>query len=100
MEITGNIIIIIGLVFVAFGIIGIFRFRNFYTRLLISAKIDTIGAVTVIIGIILRHGFGFFSLKALLLILILIIVNPLTSHIIARSAYLSGYKTDDPKEEE
>lgn len=95
MRIAGNIIVLVGIVFILFGVIGIFKFKNFYTRILVATKIDTVGAITIIIGIAVRHGLSFFSMKALLLIVLVIIVNPLTSHMIARSAYLSGYRTDD-----
>ena len=89
MEIAGNILIYTGIIFMIFGIIGIFRFKNFYTRILLTAKIDTVGAFTLIIGIALKHGISYFSLKLLLLIVLMIILNPLVAHIIARSAYLS-----------
>ena len=95
MEIAGNIITAAGIIFMFFGIIGIFRFNNFYERILVTAKIDTVGAMTLIVGIAVKHGAGFFSLKLLLLAAILLILNPLAAHILARSAYLSGYKIDD-----
>ena len=91
MEIAGNIIIFIGIVFMFFGVIGIFKYKNFYPRILVSSKIDTAGAFTVIIGIAVRHGFGFFSLKLILLMVLMMIINPLIVHMTARSAYLSGY---------
>jgi multicomponent Na+:H+ antiporter subunit G len=78
-----------------FGVIGLFKYKNFYPRILVSSKIDTAGAFTVIIGIAVRHGFGFFSLKLLLLIILMMIINPLIAHMTARSAYLSGYSLDD-----
>ena len=77
-----------------FGIIGFFKFKNFYTRILVTAKIDTVGTITLIIGMTVRHGFSYFSLKLLLLLVLLMIINPLVSHMTARSAYLSGYKID------
>jgi len=77
------------------GIIGIFKFKNFYARVLVSPLIDTVGTFTVIIGIALRHGLSFFSLKLLLLIILLMIINPLVAHIVARSAWLSGYEIQD-----
>ena len=100
MEIAGNIIILIGIVFIFFGIIGIFRFKNFYARILVTAKIDTVGMLTIIIGLIVKHGVGFFSLKLLLLTVLMMIINPLVVHMTARSAYLSGYKIEDNKIEE
>jgi len=95
LEIAGNIIIIAGIIFMLFGVIGMFRFKNFYPRILVATKIDTVGAITIIIGIALRHGFSFFSGKLLFLIIIILILNPLVANVIARSAYLSGYKIED-----
>ena len=94
MEIAGNIIISIGVIFMLFGVIGIFKYKNFYTRILVTTKIDTVGAFTLIIGIAVKHGFSSFSLKLILLIAMMMIINPLISHMTARSAYLSGYKID------
>jgi len=95
LEIASNIIIYAGIAFIVLGIIGIFRFRNFYARIIVAPLIDTVGAFTIIVGIAIRHGFGFFSLKLLILIILLMIINPLIAHIMARSAYLSGYKSLD-----
>jgi len=89
MELVGNIVIGIGLLFMAAGVLGLFKFKDFYLRLLVLAKIDTVGAITFMVGIILRHGFSFFSLKVLLIMVLFLILNPLTAHIIARAAYLS-----------
>ena len=94
MEIAGNIIITIGVVFMLFGVIGIIKYKNFYLRILVTSKIDTVGVITIIIGTALKHGLSFFSLKVLLLMGILMVINPLTSHMIARSAYLSGYRVE------
>ncbi|MCL2811695.1 MAG: monovalent cation/H(+) antiporter subunit G [Clostridia bacterium] len=94
MQVVGDIFVIIGTVFILFGVIGLMKFKNFYTRILVTAKIDTVGVITVIIGIAIKHGLSFFSMKVLLLMGIVMIVNPLASHMIARSAYLSGYQTE------
>ena len=92
METLGNIIMIAGIIFMAFGIIGIFKFKNFYPRILVAAKIDTVGALTVMIGLIIQNGASFFSLKILLLLCIMLLLNPLASHMLTRSAFLSGYE--------
>jgi len=95
LEIISKIIISIGIVFIILGIIGIFRFKNFYTRILVNPLIDTVGVFTIIIGLAVKHGLSFFSLKLLLLIILLIIINPLVAHIVARSAWISGYEIQD-----
>ena len=95
MEIAGNIVIIAGIIFMLFGIIGIFKFKNFYPRILVAAKIDTVGALTIMIGLIIKNGLSFFSLKIFLLLGIMLLLTPLASHMLARSAYLSGYNLYD-----
>jgi multicomponent Na+:H+ antiporter subunit G len=94
MIFSGDIIIAAGILFILSGVIGIIKFKNFYTRLLVAAKIDTVGVITIIVGISVKHGLSFFSLKALLLMAIMMIINPLASHMIARSAYMSGYRPE------
>ena len=89
MEIVGNVIIIFGIVLMLFGVIGLFRLKDFFSRILVSATIDTVGAITLIIGLIVKHGASFFSLKLLLIIALLLLLNPLVAHIVARSAYIS-----------
>ena len=91
---------IIGLVFMFFGVVGLFRFRDFYLRILVLAKIDTVGAITFMIGVIIRHGLSFFSLKVLLIMVLFLILNPLTAHIIARAAYLSIEGIDGDRSDE
>ena len=94
MEIIGNIIIFIGALFMLFGIIGLFKFNNFYTRILVAAIIDTMGAISVVIGLAVKHGFGFFSLKLVLLVVIMLVINPFIANTLARSAFLSGHKLE------
>ena len=100
MEMLGNIIIIIGMTFMLFGVIGMFKFENFYLRILVSSKVDTVGALTLIIGLIVRHGLSFFSAKLMMLIAIVLILNPLVAHMIARAAYSSGYKLEGKQTED
>ena len=98
MVILSNIVIGIGLLFMAFGIVGIFKFRDFYPSILIASKIDTVGMLTIIIGIGIRHGISFFTGKLLLIIIILLILNPLVAHVLTRSAYSAGHKLKDDRD--
>ncbi|MCL2058708.1 MAG: monovalent cation/H(+) antiporter subunit G [Oscillospiraceae bacterium] len=95
MEILENIIIIIGAAFMLFGVVGLFRFKEFYPRILITSKIDTVGAITLIAGLGVKHGASFFTLKLALIIALLLILNPLAAQIIARSAYISDSRLQD-----
>ena len=73
-----------------FGVVALFKFETFYLRILITSKIDTVGMITLIIGFALKHGLSFFTGKLLLLAAIILVLNPLVAHIIARCAYLSN----------
>jgi len=88
----GNILICAGLVFILFGVLCFFRFRNFYARVLVASIVDTMGFLTTLAGVALRADGVFPLLKIVLLGAAILFINPITTHKIARSAYLSGYR--------
>lgn len=88
----GHFLIFAGIFFIVAADINLFRFKNFYSRLLISSQIDTVGFLTVMAGMILRSGLTFFGAKILLICVLSLIISPLNTHSIARSAYKSGYR--------
>jgi multicomponent Na+:H+ antiporter subunit G len=92
--IIGNIVVMIGIICMLIGAYGLFKFRDFYPRLLIATKIDTVGLMTLLFGICIIHGFSFFSLKVIFIILIILILNPFVAHLIAQAAYRAGYQLE------
>lgn len=91
-EIIALIVMSGGLFFIGFGVFGLYRFKNFYTRILIASNVDTAGFILLLSGVIIKHGFSFFSLKVGFIIGLVLVVNPLITHAITRSAYNSGFK--------
>jgi|GEM_PF-853263 len=88
------VIMSLGIVFMLFGVIGLFRRnKDFYYRILIACKIDTVGMMTIGIGLALRHGFSFFTGKIMLILLIIVVLNPFVAHIVAGSAKKAGMWT-------
>ena len=87
----GNVIIIIGLILMAFGVIGMFRFKDYFSRVLVGGKVDTVGFITILIGLLLKNGFTYFTGKILLVLVLYVVTNPIATHAITRSAHLSGY---------
>jgi len=81
------------------GVFGVFKLKIFYSRILVASKVDTVGMLTILAGFIIRNGFSFFSGKLFLIIIIMLSLNPLVSHIMARSAYLSGFYIENENEE-
>ena len=94
LGIVGHVLMGIGIVCMFFGAFALFRLTHFYPRILVAGKIDTVGLSLLVLGVCLRHGFSFFSAKVLLLGVIILVLNPLISHIVSRSAYLSGYELE------
>jgi len=95
MIVIGTIVIILGIVFMLLGVIGLFKYKSFYTRILLASKIDTMGALTVLIGVALRSGSLTIALRVLLLLALMFIINPMVTHIITRSAYEEGLRIDN-----
>jgi len=92
MYILSYIVMGLGLLFMLFGSIGIFQpKKDFYYRILVACKIDTVGLVTMCIGLAIRHGISFFTGKIALIMVIIVVLNPLVAHIVTRAAYKSGY---------
>lgn len=96
-DIIGNILIFIGVFFAALGLYGVLKVKAFHTKLLIAAKIDTMAIITVLIGIAIRSGFSFFTLKVMLIIFFIIIVNPILSSRMALSAWENEKNRDEER---
>ncbi len=88
-EIIGYIIIAIGCTFIILGVFSLYKHKDFYTRILSASLIDTAGFLTVSFGLMFLHNFSFFTLKIIIITALVLFLNPLATHIIARSAYIS-----------
>lgn len=96
-EIIGIILICIGFVFMIFGTIALFRYKDFYARMLSSCIIDVTGLLTIIIGIIFYRGRDIGIFKLIFLAVLYILLNSISSHVLARGAYLSGEYVKEEK---
>ena len=92
----GNIIIGMGVAMVFVGMLGFYRFKDFYSKLLTAATIDATALMTVLIGAMIRSGLTWFTLKVILILAIVLVLNPVITSKIA----LSARNNDIVKEEE
>lgn len=88
MAVAGNILILIGSIFLFLGSLGIFRMPDVYNRLQAGTKATTLGAMSLILGV----GFldGSFIVKSIALIIFIVLTNPISSSTIARASHKSG----------
>jgi len=81
----GNILIFVAVCFTFIGLFGIYRFKDFYSKLMASSKIDTVAMVTLIFGVAFRNGISWFTFKALLIMAFILFINPIITSKVALS---------------
>jgi multicomponent Na+:H+ antiporter subunit G len=82
---------ICGLCFSLSGVVGILRMPDLYTRIQCSSKTITMGALPVLVALVVSEGpISAFGSRALIVAILLLVANPLSSHALARAAYKSG----------
>lgn len=90
-----EILIIIGLVFDFFGILGLLRFPDVYNRLQSATKCVTLGTFCILLSLTVRFGFTDYGIKALLAIPFLFFTATIAAHALARGSYMFGIKLWD-----
>jgi len=73
-----------GLFVLLSGVVGIFKFKYSLSRIHAGALLDTVGIVLMVLGVVVGNGFNVTSLKMLLIVGILWLTSPVSSHLIGR----------------
>jgi multicomponent Na+:H+ antiporter subunit G len=96
MEIIQNglaiVLMIGGILFMLVGGIGINRLPDFYTRAHAAGKVDTLGIMMFLAGMMVFEGLTINSAKLLLIVAFVAFTSPVASHALARRAMLFGLK--------
>lgn len=79
-----------GSVLVLTGGIGLLRLPDFYTRIHAAGITDTMGAWLILIGLMFVAGWTLITAKLVMLLLFLAITSPLSSHALAKAAFMRG----------
>lgn len=97
---------LVGLAFTVSGAVGIVRMPDVYCRIQCSSKTITMGALPVLAALLVGEGpFTIYGSRTLVVVFLLLVVNPASSHALARAAYKSGVPMwpgavlDQPKEQ-
>ncbi|MBN2880351.1 MAG: monovalent cation/H(+) antiporter subunit G [Clostridia bacterium] len=88
MIIAGNILMVIGGVFLLLGGFGVLRMPDVFNRIQAGTKATTLGAFSLILGVGFVHPQ--WLLKLILIIVFIAITNPVGSSVLARAAYKKG----------
>ncbi|MCF0133199.1 MAG: monovalent cation/H(+) antiporter subunit G [Blautia sp.] len=82
--VTGTGFLLLGLVFFALQVLGVFKFRYILNRMHSAAMGDTLGIGISLLGLMILSGLNFTTLKMAMVVVFLWCASPVSSHLIAR----------------
>ena len=100
METASGILMVAGLLFALLGVTALYRFSNFYFRVLMTSNIDAAGMVLLAAGIAMQSPTLAFGLKIVIIAVFSLITGPLSTHAILRSARDTGYRIKQEDEDD
>ena len=72
------------------ALVGNFRFSYVLNRMQVGATADTMGAILVLIGLVIKTGLNMISLKLFVMILFFFVASPVCSHFLARTEAIAN----------
>lgn len=85
-EVCTVVFIIAGFLLMIVSAIGVLRLPDFFSRLHASSIGETLGITLAGIGFVIYEGLDLVSLKILIIIAALFLVNPVGTHLIGKAA--------------
>lgn len=94
------ILLLIGCFFLTVVTIGLFRLPDVLSRIHLSSKCDTLGALSIFIAVAIYTGWSFDILRLVIIGFLLVVTSVTSSHAIGRSALKTGvgsYEEQSPR---
>ena len=88
-------LIVFGLFFLVVGSIGMLRLPNVFTRAHALSVTDSLGAVLVLAGLAAYQGLSVDSLKIMVVLGLVYMLNPVIAHATIRAAHRTGADSND-----
>ena len=92
VEILSAACLLTGALFSVVGGIGLLRLPDFYSRIHGGAVTDTLGAGLVLTGLMLQAGLSLVTVKLVMILFLLLVTSPTSTHALARAALARGIK--------
>ena len=92
MYIISIIFIVTGLFFLIVAAVGVIRLPDVFSRSHAVSLTDSLGALLMLVGIALYEELGINTLKILVVLVLLYILNPVIAHATIRAALRAGVK--------
>ena len=78
--------------FIVVAALGVVRLNDLYIRMHAASKAGTVGTGALLLALAVFSGDGGVMLRALAGVAFFLLTTPIAAHLLARSAYLAGYK--------
>ncbi|WP_350333357.1 monovalent cation/H(+) antiporter subunit G [Coralliovum pocilloporae] len=95
LEALSAVLVLIGALFALVASIGILRFPDLYTRMHAASKAGTLGSGLMLLALAIHSLEPDVVTRALAGIIFFLLTAPISSHLLARAAYVVGYKPWD-----
>ena len=86
-------LIVIGMFFLVVGSIGMLRLPHVFARAHALSLTDSLGAVFVLAGLAVYQGFTMNSLKIMVVLVLVCLLNPVIAHATIRAAHRAGLRS-------
>ena len=92
MSLVATLLVGIGLFFLIVAAIGMVRLPDVYTRAHAVSLTDSLGAFFLLLGLAVHHGMGTNTLRILVVLALLYLLNPVIAHATCRAALRAGHR--------
>jgi multicomponent Na+:H+ antiporter subunit G len=91
-EAVAVVLMLGGVSFMLLGSIGLNTLPDFFARCHAAGKVDTLGILLLLAGMMVHEGLNLNSLKLLLVICFVLMTSPVATHHLMRRAYIAGFR--------
>ena len=91
------VLLSVGLLFVTIGILGLIRFSNIFQRMHALSVMETLGFFCFFLGLIILAGASLLALKLFFIFLLMMIIAPTSTHVLAMYARVYDKKSKGVK---
>ncbi len=92
IDILSWICLILGSILCIIGGLGLLRLPDFYSRLHGGGITDSLGAGLILIGLMFQSGLTMVTVKLAMILIVLFITSPTSTHALGKAALISGLK--------
>ena len=85
-------LLLCGGLFSIIGAIGLLRFPDVFTRMHAAVITDTLGAGSLLCGLMLQSGLSLVTVKLAMILAFLLITSPTSTHALAKAALARGIR--------